>query len=111
MNVFGGSRHTALGIISTISYPNVLTKKKKAVEEEVKRLEAEGKPQAAKLYADENKITEQRELEIRAEKNGHSDLNSGRPYLKRTVIEQANKMRRKMHENLKHKAEVGVYGY
>ncbi|QMJ67353.1 site-specific integrase [Escherichia coli] len=88
-----------------------IDQEKKAVEEEVKRLEAEGKPQAAKLYADANKITEARELEIRAEKNGHSDLNSGRPYLKRTVIEQANKMRRKMHENLKHKAEVGVYGY
>ncbi|NMS01615.1 site-specific integrase, partial [Vibrio parahaemolyticus] len=35
-----------------------IDQEKKAVEEEVKRLEAEGKPQAAKLYADANKITE-----------------------------------------------------
>ncbi|MFA0026129.1 tyrosine-type recombinase/integrase, partial [Vibrio sp. 10N.261.49.A5] len=88
-----------------------IDQEREAVKQEVQRLEAEGKHQEAKQYANDNTITEQRELEIRAEDNGHSDPNSGRPYLKRTVIEQANKMRKKMHANLKHQAEVGIYGY
>lgn len=77
---------------------------RKAVKHEVKRLEAEGLKEEAKQYANENTITEQRELEIRAELNGHSSLNSGRTYLKRTTRKQASSIVKKMHAVLKHKA-------
>jgi integrase len=77
---------------------------RKAVKQEVKRLEAAGQEQEAKQYANENTITEQRELEIRAELNGHSSLDSGQTYLKRTTRKQASVMHRKIHEILKHKA-------
>lgn len=87
-----------------------IDEEKEAVKQEVKRLEAEGKFQEAKQYANENTITEQRELEIRAELNGHSSLDSGRLYLKRTMKKQADKIRKRMHAKLKHKAEGGDYG-
>lgn len=76
-----------------------------AVKREVMRLESAGKTEEAKQYANENTITEQRELEIRADLNGHSSLDSGRIYLKRTARKQANKIRQKMHAKLKHKVE------
>jgi integrase len=78
---------------------------KKFVTKEVKRLESEGRTEEAKQYAHENMITQQRELEIRAELNGHSSLESGQAYLKRTVKEQAKNIRQMMHEKLKNKAE------
>ena len=76
-----------------------------AVRQEVKRLEQAGLHQAAKQYADENKITKQRELEIRAELNGHSSLNSGLIYIKRTARKQAQKIRQKMQTKWKRRVE------
>ena len=76
-----------------------------AVRQEVKRLEQAGLHQAAKQYADENKITKQRELEIRAELNGHSSLKSGLIYIKRTARKQAQKIRQKMQAKLKRRVE------
>ncbi len=81
------------------------------VRQEVKRLEAEGKHKEAKQYASEYIITEQRELEISAELNGHSSQESIQDYKKRTVIKQANNIRKRMHAALKHKAEGDNYGY
>lgn len=83
----------------------MIDKIRKEVAEEVKRLESAGRLEEAKQYAFENTITEQRELEIRAELNGHSSLDSGRSYLKRTAKKQATYIRNKMYEVLKHKAE------
>ncbi|MPW31616.1 tyrosine-type recombinase/integrase [Agarivorans sp. B2Z047] len=77
---------------------------------EAMRLETEGKREEAKLYANDNIITEQRELEIRAELNGHSSLESGRIYLKRTLKKQTSEFRTKMYAKLKHKVEGGIYG-
>ena len=82
---------------------------KQAVLEEVKRLEEQGLHQAAKQYASENTITEQRELEIRAALNGHSSLESGRIYLTRTAKKQAHEIRQKMQATLTNKAESGSY--
>lgn len=83
---------------------------KRAVRKEVKRLEHAGLHQAAKQYADENKITKQRELEIRAELNGHSSLDSGETYLKRTARKQAQKIRKKMQAKMKNRVEGGNHG-
>lgn len=82
-----------------------IDKLKMEVKDEVKRLEKEGCYETAKQFANENKITEQRELEIRAELNGHSSLDSGRRYLKRTIKKQATDIRKKMHAKLWHKVE------
>ncbi|MDC9501065.1 tyrosine-type recombinase/integrase [Pseudoalteromonas sp. Angola-18] len=87
-----------------------IDEEKRAVRKEVKRLEQAGLHQAAKQYADENKITKQRELEIRAELNGHSSLKSGEIYLKRTTRKQAQKIRKKMQAKMKHKLEGGNHG-
>jgi integrase len=81
-----------------------IDEERKTVKREVKRLEAAGQREEAKQFANENTISEQRELEIRAELNGHSSLDSGRTYLKRTTRKQASTIRKKMHEMLKHKA-------
>lgn len=78
---------------------------KKQVSEEIGRLESAGMQQAAKKYAYENMITEKRELEIRAELNGHTSLDSGQIYLERTMKKQATAIRQKMHKQLKHKLE------
>jgi len=82
---------------------------KEQVSEKVKRLEIEGRCEEAKQYANESTITEQRELEIRAELNGHSSLDSGAHYLKRTAIKQSTRIRNEMHKTLKHKA--GGFNY
>ncbi len=82
-----------------------MDKMKQQVSEEVGRLESAGMQQAAKHYAHENMITEKRELEIRAELNGHTSLDSGQIYLERTLKKQANAVRQKMHKDLKHKLE------
>lgn len=87
-----------------------IDEEKRAVRQEVKRLEQVGLHQAAKQYADENKITEQRELEIRAELNGHSSLKSGETYLKRTTRKQAQKIRQKMQAKMKAKLEGHNHG-
>ncbi|KPW03621.1 site-specific integrase [Pseudoalteromonas sp. P1-8] len=87
-----------------------IDEEKRAVRKEVKRLEQAGLHQAAKQYADENKITKQRELEIRAELNGHSSLDSGEIYLKRTARKQAQKVRKKMQAKMKHKVEGRNHG-
>lgn len=86
---------------------DIIDAERKSVRREVKRLEEEGRFLEAKQYANENTITEQRELEIRAALNGHSSLDSGRAYLKRTTRKQAKLIRKKMHVNLKHKVEGG----
>ena len=78
---------------------------RRVVRKEVKRLEQAGLHQAAKQYADENKITKQRELEIRAELNGHSSLKSGETYFKRTARKQAQNIRQRMQSRMKHKIE------
>lgn len=83
---------------------------KRAVRQEVERLEQAGLHQAAKQYADENKITKQRELEIRAELNGHSSLKSGQIYLKRTARKQMQRIRQKMQAKMKHKVEGHNHG-
>lgn len=80
------------------------------VKQEVKRLEQAGLHAEAKQYANENTITEQRELEIRAELNGHSSLGSGEKYLKRTARKQAHKIRKKMQKKMKHKVEGSIRG-
>lgn len=80
-------------------------KHRNEVKREVERLEQAGQIEHAKQYAYENQITEARELEIRAELNGHSSLSSGEAYLKRTARKLATKMRKKMEDNLKHKVE------
>ncbi len=82
-----------------------IDEEKRTIKEEVKRLEKAQRYEEAKQYGHENTITEQRELEIRAELNGHSSLESGRYYLKRTAKRQATRIRNKMHEALKHKVE------
>lgn len=87
-----------------------IDEERKAVRAEVKRLEQAGRHEEAKQHSHENMITEQRELEIRAELNGHSSLDSGRIYLKRTARKQASEIRRRMHSKLKHKAERGSDG-
>lgn len=76
---------------------------RRQVKEEVARLEAEGKHLEAKHYSTEFMITEQRELEIRAELNGHKSLDSGRAYLKRTAKKQATQIRKQMEADLKNK--------
>ncbi|MEH6534673.1 MAG: site-specific integrase [Photobacterium frigidiphilum] len=87
-----------------------IDEERRAVRQEVKRLEEAGLHQAAKQYADENKITKQRELEIRAELNGHSSLKSGEIYLKRTARKQAQRVRQRMQSRMKHKTEGGYHG-
>lgn len=82
-----------------------IDEERRANKEEIKRLESEGRHEEAKQYAYQNTITEQRELEIRAELNGHSSLDSGRYYLKRTAKRKATEIRIKMHAALKHKVE------
>ncbi|MDV6315913.1 site-specific integrase [Idiomarina sp. HP20-50] len=77
----------------------------KMTREQVNRLELEGRTEEAKQLANENTVTEQRELEIRAELNGHSALSSGQYYLKRTAKKNATSIREKMHDLLKHKIE------
>jgi integrase len=76
---------------------------KAEVRKEVERLESEGMPLTAKQYANDNTITEQRELKIRADANGHSSLDSGRVYLKRTVKKQSSELRNKMHKKIQGK--------
>lgn len=83
-----------------------IDEERRVVRQEVKRLKQAGLNEEAKHYSNENMITEQRELEIRAELNGHSSLGSGRLYLKRTTRKQASKIRNKMHEKLTHKATI-----
>ena len=87
-----------------------IDEERKTLRAEVKRLEQAGRHEEAKQYSHENMISEQRELEIRAELNGHSSLDSGRIYLKRTARKQANEIRQKMHSKLKYKAERGNDG-
>ena len=87
-----------------------IDEERRAVRQEVKRLEQAGLHQAAKQYADENKITKQRELEIRAELNGHSSLKSGEIYLKRTARKQAQRVRQRMQSRMKHKTDGGYHG-
>lgn len=82
-----------------------IDEERNTVRKEVKRLEQSGLHQAAKQYADENKITKQRELEIRAELNGHSSLKSGEIYLKRTARKQAQEIRKRMQTYMKHRTE------
>ena len=89
---------------------DTIDEEREAVKQEVKRLEQEGLHEEAKKYANENTITEQRELELRAELNGHSSLKSGEIYLKRTARKQAQKIRKKMQAKMKHKAEGGHHG-
>jgi integrase len=89
---------------------NTIDEERKAVRQEVIRLEQAGLHQQSKQYANENTITEQRELEIRAELNGHSSLKSGQIYLKRTARKQADEIRQKMHAKLKHMVEGGRDG-
>jgi integrase len=86
---------------------NSIDEERRAVREEVKILEQAGLHEEAKQYANENTISEQRELEIRAELNGHSSLDSGFIYLKRTARKQAHEIRQNMYAKLKHKAERG----
>lgn len=74
--------------------------------QEIKRLEEAGLYESAKQFATANIMTEQRELETRAELNGHSSLKSGQHYVKRTMRKRANEFRKKMLEDLKHKAGV-----
>lgn len=83
---------------------------KAEVKREVARLEQDGQIHQAKQYAHENQITETRELEIRAELNGHSSLSSGRTYLKRTTRKLATEMRNKMESRLMHKVEEANNG-
>lgn len=83
-----------------------IDEEREMVKQTVKRLESEGKSQEAKQYANENTISKQRELEIRAELNGHSSFRSGETYLKRTMRKQASDIRRRMHAKLNKKAEV-----
>lgn len=83
---------------------------KAEVKNEVARLERAGQIQEAKQYANENQLTEARELEIRAELNGHSSLSSGRTYLKRTTRKLATEMRKKMEDNLMHKIKEANNG-
>lgn len=82
-----------------------IDKERKATQVEVSKLEKEGRLEEAKQYAYENTISEQRELEIRAELNGHSSLASGQLYLKRTAKKQATLIRKKMQAALKYKVE------
>ena len=88
---------------------DIIDREREAVKEEVKRLERAGLHQEAKQYANENTITEQRELEIRAELNGHSSVKSGQYYLKRTTRKEAQKIRQKMLARIKRKVEEGSY--
>ena len=83
----------------------VIEDERERVKDEVKRLESDSRHEEAKQYAVENTITEQRELEIRAELNGHASLDSGRHYLRRTARRNADEIRNKMHVALKHKVE------
>jgi integrase len=89
---------------------NTIDEERKKVRQEVKRLELAGLKEDAKQYASQNTITEPRELEMRAELNGHSSLNSGLIYVKRTARKQAHKIRQKMHARQKHKVEGGRDG-
>lgn len=77
------------------------------VQKEVERLERSGLHEAAKAYRSENEITEQRELEIRADFNGHSSLDSGRTYLKRTIKKKLQKISKEVQKKLS-KAAVEV---
>ena len=86
-----------------------IDKERQIVRAEVKRLKEAGLHEEAKLYSHENLISEQRELEIRAELNGHSSLESGRFYLKRTSRKKASQLRKKTHKNLRHKAVITNY--
>lgn len=70
---------------------------------EVERLESEGKTQAAKQYYYEHHINEARELEIRAQLNGHSSVESGLTYLKRTTRKKASIIRNKISKAIKNK--------
>jgi integrase len=89
---------------------NTIDEERIAVRQEVIRLEQAGLHQQSKQYANENTFTEQRELEIRAELNGHSSLKSGEIYLKRTARKQAHEIRQKMHAKQKHTVEGGRNG-
>lgn len=82
-----------------------IDEERQTVLQEVIRLEQASQIEAAKQYAKENTLTEQRELEIRAEINGHSSLDSGRFYLKRTTKKQAQKISEAVLEKLMHKIE------
>lgn len=82
---------------------DVIDERKREIDAQIERFEEEGKHETAKRYRNEHEITEKRELEIRAQLNGHSSLESGRTYLKRTVKKQASVVRNKMQENLKNK--------
>lgn len=77
--------------------------------QEVARLEQAGQYEAAKLYAKEHTISEQQELEIRAEMNGHSSLDSGRTYLKRTIVSKAQRINEALLEMLNQKVEGANY--
>ena len=81
----------------------LIDKERKEVEQEIQRLEELGSYEAAKLYRIRYEINDKREREILAELNGHSSLESSRQYLARTIRKQANTIRKKMHEMLKHK--------
>lgn len=87
-----------------------IDEERKVVKKEVQRLEQAGLHEEAKQYANENTITKQRELEIRAELNGHSSLDSGAIYLKRTARKQAHEIRQKMQAKLKHMVKRGNNG-
>lgn len=89
---------------------DTIDEEREAVKQEVKRLEQAGLYQEAKQYANENTITEQRELELRAELNGHSSIKSGEIYLKRTARKQAQKIRVKMQAKMKQNVEGGHHG-
>jgi len=81
---------------------NQIDEERKLVKLKVNQLEQAGRHQEAKQYANENTISEKRELEIRAQLNGHSSLNSGFIYLKRTARKQADEIRQKIQAKLKH---------
>jgi integrase len=84
---------------------------KEVVRQEVEKLERAGLHEQAKQYANENTITEKRELEIRAQLNGHSSLDSGQTYLKRTMRKQVSKISQAIQEKLKYKAKGVGYDY
>jgi integrase len=75
------------------------------IKQEVRRLEASGRHQEAKLFVDENRITDKRAAEITAELNGHSSLESSKIYQKKTLKKQASKARQNMQKDLETKVE------
>ncbi|WP_417538282.1 tyrosine-type recombinase/integrase [Marinomonas sp.] len=80
-----------------------LDDKRREIRQEVERLEREGLHISARQYAEENGITDQRELEIRAELNGHTNVSSGEHYLKRTTRLRAEEANRQVLEKLANK--------